>query len=55
VAIVTPAPRIGRYAASTKNPRPKNSERQPRNANFVVASAKPSRKPSKLPLGLINR
>jgi hypothetical protein len=58
----TPAPRIGKYAAGRKNRRPKNSERQPANAAFHVASelAKPARKPLRQKVqavspGLINR
>ena len=31
---VTPRARIGKYAASVYNPRPADSERQPRNAAF---------------------
>jgi hypothetical protein len=65
--MIAPPPRIGKFAASTKNPRPKDSERQPRNAEFHVASenpvARPRRKPRKQlpapkamqPMGLINR
>jgi len=34
MAVVTPRPRIGKYAASVYNPRPADSERQPRNAAF---------------------
>lgn len=60
MAIVTPTPRIGRYAASTKNPKPAGSERQPRNAMFHVKSemtpkAKPRMRRAKQPMGLINR
>ena len=65
--MIAPPPRIGRFAAGTKNPAPRNSERQPRNAEFHVASenptARPRRKPRKQlpvpkamqPMGLINR
>jgi hypothetical protein len=62
MAIVTPTPRIGRYAASTKHPKPANSERQPRNAMFHVKSEMAAPMPkakmvrrSKRPMGLINR
>lgn len=56
----TPVPRIGKYAASTMNPRPKNSERQPPNARFHVAAemnqtpvARPAKRQKSK--GLINR
>ena len=53
---ITPTPRIGKYAASTKNPKPADSERQPRNAAWHEASENPPRrKPRKQPMGLINR
>lgn len=54
--VATPSPRIGKFAASVTNPAPRNSERQPRGAAFVVASAKPLRRKKKMrAMGLINR
>ena len=43
-----PPARIGKYAASLKNPHPANSERQPRNAAWHDAQ-------EAAPVGLINR
>ena len=43
-----PVPRIGKYEASATNPRPANSERQPRNERWHDAQ-------EAAPVGLINR
>ncbi len=68
MAMIAPAGRIGKYAAGTKNPRPANSERQPKNARFHMASEmaatppvpqpakrKAGKRKAALPRGLINR